>query len=258
LLTEIRLHGEDPELVQSVVNLSIRYGIITPYTSYLIEEDDIFTQTGRQEIVTEVVEDLAAAPALVTGADAVEEAAAAGEMAEAEAPLAFATSVARMAGDEGMTAVSETVRLVGSKTFVWRDGAWVDTAYDPETFTLNPINFASDGYFELLTAVPELAQYFALGQHVLVVHEDTAYEIMESGVENIPTIEVDNPATTPTAVTSSGNATPSNLIASSTRVPTTAVAESSSSISGWGVFWGILLALLILGVGIQIGRGHKA
>jgi Ca-activated chloride channel family protein len=43
LLTEIRLHGENPELVQSVVNLSIRYGIITPYTSYLIEEDDIFT-----------------------------------------------------------------------------------------------------------------------------------------------------------------------------------------------------------------------
>ncbi|MCA9935021.1 MAG: VWA domain-containing protein, partial [Anaerolineales bacterium] len=37
LLTEIRLHGEDAELVQSVVNLSIRYGIITPYTSFLIE-----------------------------------------------------------------------------------------------------------------------------------------------------------------------------------------------------------------------------
>ena len=43
LLNEIRLHGESPELVQSIVNLSIRYGIITPYTSYLIEEDDIFT-----------------------------------------------------------------------------------------------------------------------------------------------------------------------------------------------------------------------
>src|SRR5690606_32238980 len=46
LLNAIRLHGENPELVDSIVRLSIRYGIITPYTSFLIEEQDIFTQTG--------------------------------------------------------------------------------------------------------------------------------------------------------------------------------------------------------------------
>jgi len=34
LLSAIRLHGEDPELVDSIVRLSIRYGIITPYTSF--------------------------------------------------------------------------------------------------------------------------------------------------------------------------------------------------------------------------------
>src|SRR5690606_6155304 len=73
LLTQIRLHGENPELVQSVVNLSIRYGIITPYTSFLIEEGDIFTQSGRDEILEEAAEDFAA-PREVSGASAVEEA----------------------------------------------------------------------------------------------------------------------------------------------------------------------------------------
>ncbi|MGH2538176.1 MAG: VIT domain-containing protein, partial [Candidatus Promineifilaceae bacterium] len=34
-LTEIRLGGENPELVESIVALSLRYGIITLYTSYL-------------------------------------------------------------------------------------------------------------------------------------------------------------------------------------------------------------------------------
>ena len=41
LMQQIRLNGENAELVQSIVNLSTRYGVITPYTSFLIEEDDI-------------------------------------------------------------------------------------------------------------------------------------------------------------------------------------------------------------------------
>ncbi len=52
LLNAIRLNGENPELVDSIVRLSIRYGIITPYTSFLITEDDIFSQSGREEAQT--------------------------------------------------------------------------------------------------------------------------------------------------------------------------------------------------------------
>src|SRR5690606_13913195 len=46
LLNTISLHGEDPELVDSIVLLSIRYGSITPYTSCLITAVDIFSQRG--------------------------------------------------------------------------------------------------------------------------------------------------------------------------------------------------------------------
>ena len=206
LLTEIRLHGENPELVQSVVNLSIRYGIITPYTSYLIEEDDIFTQTGRQGIVDEEMEEMEEAPLGFTGAEAVSEAAAAGEMADAAAPLALPTAVFDDDGSAETTAVSELVQFVGSKTFVWRDGVWVDTQFDPDVYTAIPVNFASDGYFELITAVPELASYFAIGQRVLTVHEEIAYEIVESGGQEsvpLPTTltTVDETQTQPLVVT---------------------------------------------------------
>jgi Ca-activated chloride channel family protein len=40
LLDEIRLHGEDSELRDEVVRLSREYGIMTPYTSYLVLEKD--------------------------------------------------------------------------------------------------------------------------------------------------------------------------------------------------------------------------
>jgi Ca-activated chloride channel family protein len=40
LLEQIRLHGEEKELKDEVLRLSKEYGIVTPYTSYLIVEDE--------------------------------------------------------------------------------------------------------------------------------------------------------------------------------------------------------------------------
>jgi len=40
LLEEIRLHGEEKELKDEVLKLSREYGILTPYTSYLVLESD--------------------------------------------------------------------------------------------------------------------------------------------------------------------------------------------------------------------------
>jgi Ca-activated chloride channel family protein len=40
LLDQIRLHGEEKELKDEVVRLSLAYGIETPYTSYLVLEND--------------------------------------------------------------------------------------------------------------------------------------------------------------------------------------------------------------------------
>src|SRR5439155_5316905 len=38
LLEEMRLHGESAELKDEVIRLSKEHGIVTPYTSYLVEE----------------------------------------------------------------------------------------------------------------------------------------------------------------------------------------------------------------------------
>jgi Ca-activated chloride channel family protein len=40
LLDEIRMHGENPELKQEVIRLAREHGIVTPYTAYLILEDE--------------------------------------------------------------------------------------------------------------------------------------------------------------------------------------------------------------------------
>lgn len=48
LLEEIRLHGESAELKNEVVRLSKEYGIITPYTAYLVEEPGLLPPGAPQ------------------------------------------------------------------------------------------------------------------------------------------------------------------------------------------------------------------
>jgi Ca-activated chloride channel family protein len=179
LLTQIRLHGEEPELVQSVVDLSVRYGIITPYTSYLIEEDDIFSQAGRDMIAEETFEEIVEVTRVVSGEGAVEMAAEEAEMAQAEAPLAAFEAEPMRAADGSQRRVDEVVQMVGSKTFVLREGTWVDTEFEADNQTPEEVGFATDDYFELLSAAPELGRYLAVGPKVLVVHDGIAYQIVE-------------------------------------------------------------------------------
>jgi len=183
LLGQIRLHGESDEVIEEIIELSVRYGIITPYTSFLVDETaDVLTEQGRERVVEKEVEKtIMATPAPAYGPEAVERAAEEGTM-----------SRSNVAGDTGST----QVKTVGDKTFVWHEGAWVDTIFDADKMTSVKIGFGSDVYFELLTARPEWGRYFALGTRVIVVLDGTAYEVMEGEGELVETPTV-APTNTP-------------------------------------------------------------
>ncbi|MCZ7544464.1 MAG: VIT domain-containing protein [Anaerolineae bacterium] len=180
LLQQIRLHGENPELVDSIVQLSLRYGIITPYTSFLITEDDIFTEEGREAAAREL-EDVEFG---VSGAAAVDAAEQAQGLGGAEMPMAMPTQMALPdtdgRGESYYVETREVIRYVNAKTFVFRDGVWIDTEYDPDALTPEQVAFLSDAYFDLVAVHPELGDYFALGDHVIVVFAGVAYEVTPS------------------------------------------------------------------------------
>jgi Ca-activated chloride channel family protein len=180
LLQQIRLHGEEKEVVDEIVDLSIRYGIITPYTSFLVEETEMaLRDEGRQTLVDQMRTQSTAMPAPVSGAQAVERSAEEKVLVEAEAPVAAVPP--GLGGDEtdeyGYRV--SPVKYVGDKTFVLNDGAWTDTTFDPDQMEPVPVSFGSDGYFALIAARPEWGRYFALGDHVIVVLDGTAYEVRE-------------------------------------------------------------------------------
>ena len=168
MLKEIRLHGENRELVDSIVSLSVRYGIMTPYTSFLVDErQDILTEAGRR-LVAESSE-LAAPMALPSfGAKAVADSQAETWLAEAE--VSHESTTAEM-------------KLVGTKTFVIRNGTWTDTVYDPHRMAVARVQFGSKEYFALLAEHAQWGKYFALGDRVITVLEGTAYQIEPGSVD---------------------------------------------------------------------------
>jgi len=192
LLTQIRLYGEREEWVDAVVDLSVRYGIITPYTSFLAQED-VFTEAGREE-AAEQLKALPTAPA--AGAPAV-------ELAQEQAGL---RDMGGIGGAPMPEEAAQVVRHVGSKTFFLREGVWTDAEFDPERMTPVRVQFGSDAYFDLLAARPEWGPYLALGDRVVFVAEGTAYEVTAEEVGPVvipptrPPTPTPGPAVGPTPV----------------------------------------------------------
>lgn len=177
LMEQVRTNGEQRELRDEIVDLGTRYGIVTPYTSYLaIESPQQITSGpggGRAlpaRRATGNVQNVppppprAMAPPATTGTVAVQESKRTRIQQEQ-------LSVAK----DSNTSYMQTVK---GKTFYLRDNVWTDAEYKsdaklPET----SVKFGSTEYFDLLKKQPKLASYFALGEEVLVVLEGRVYRV---------------------------------------------------------------------------------
>ncbi|HEX9926585.1 MAG TPA: VIT domain-containing protein [Anaerolineae bacterium] len=191
LLNQIRLNGENRELIDEIVDLSVRYGIITPYTSFLVEEPEMaLSREGRSIIADDAfaqAEEEEAEPA--SGAGAVDKAVAQNSLAEADmaaAPLPLATATAGLDRAGSSMAGAAAVTAVGDRAFVLKNGVWTDTTFDPTTMSTTELPFPSDRFLEFLNERPESGKYFALGPQVIVVIDGAAYETVEGEVDEAP------------------------------------------------------------------------
>jgi len=166
LLNQVRLQGPEEELVDQIVKLSILYGIVTPYTSYLVTEPMALGREAQESIANDAYEKMLTTPTMVSGEAAVERAAAESSISDAEVPMALSGAAA------------DVVRLAGARTFRLVDGIWIDTAFDPDTMTTAKVPFLSDDYFSLADARSDLANAFALGSRVIAFAGGVAYEVV--------------------------------------------------------------------------------
>ncbi len=69
-------------------------------------------------------------------------------------------------------------QFVGTKNFYNQNGVWQDAEFKSET-RLSEVNvkFGSDEFYALLSRERELAQFFALGEQVVVVWKGKVYRV---------------------------------------------------------------------------------
>jgi len=208
LLTQIRLKGENREAVDEIVRLATRYGIVTPYTSFLVNErEDVLTQEGRARAAEKVAPMYAPGAAPTSGAAAVQD-------SLGRSALSFAD---RSAPPQGI----ETIRQVGAKAFIQRNGVWLDTTYDPSRMQTARLAFGSQAYFDLLAQHPAWGRYFALSERVIVVLNGKAYETTADGTSTLPPSALDTATPVPAVTSIIPRPTPTVVVASpTTRAPT--------------------------------------
>jgi len=181
LLSEIRLHGADRELVDEVIELSLEHGIITPYTSYLILEEG----SGEDRDRLSRVQPQRPADVPASAAKEAEEKVSALTLADnvgdafGRGAVGLSKDLAQGKKKDNVVMDEETglVRYAGGKRFLLRGEEWVDEDVSDE-LEVDEICFLSDEYFELLREHPELKDYLALGEKVTFVFNNRAYRII--------------------------------------------------------------------------------
>lgn len=159
LLEEIRLHGENKELVEEVKKLGLKFGIVTPYTSFLVTEKERRTMDAA---APEAEEALFARKKTGEGA------------------IKIARVSQKLKGEfQAARAVSQKIRYKENKTFYLKDGFWVDSHYK-EGSPVKEILFGSEKYFRLLSEKPRIAKYLSVASKIIVSYEGVNYKITKT------------------------------------------------------------------------------
>jgi len=190
LMEQVRTNGEQKELRDEIVDLGTRYGIVTPYTSYLALESLDVTQRRPTSLMTPGI----AQPSARRGV-AADSAGGFGNMSAPKSAPMVSETVTVTSGEEAVklskrereqkevTRVKDLdadspMRTKGGKTFYLQKGVWTDSEWKAES-KLPEIKlvFGSDAYFDLLKQKTKLAEYFSLGEQVVVVFEGKVYRV---------------------------------------------------------------------------------
>jgi len=207
LLNAIRLNGEDKELKDEIIRLSLEFGIITPFTSMLIQEDArTRTAWANSALSPEVAAVFREVVRRATGESGGEVGAVAGgagagvTISPEQARAAFEAksgrdSVGASASLQAMKqqaqlgpgAISgesaQHVRYIGSRTFYRLGNVWVDGTPSSDRQVRISVKFLSDAYFQLIRLNGELARCLSLGPRVVVSLPQVLLEVSDRGLE---------------------------------------------------------------------------
>ena len=208
LLEEIRLHGENKELKDEVVALSRKWGIVTPYTSYLIIEDEESrgVPVARQSMGKRIASRNANSVRTIksqngsaegqfqrnlekqsfrgfadsdSGSDAVAAARAGEQLKKATQSKAFKNAYKESQYGNQISFEQQATRTIAGKTFFQNEGSWIDSLVpEQKERVAKRLTFGSKEYFELLNQDANTAKWLSVAVNMQIIIDGTLYEIV--------------------------------------------------------------------------------
>ena len=195
LLDEIRLHGREKEVIDEIVALSKRHGILTEYTSFLVDLD---TTEGAPEEIARLFGGRAPAAVGRSAADHVLYAMKTTTAAREVAVGGWAVNQAvNLRGLQQQSQVFRNtyydaagnlqriaqVRNVNTRAFYQNGRQWVDGGFDLEKQNVIQVQAYSPAYFQLANASRRMAEYLAMGDELVIAVNNNAIQISAEGRE---------------------------------------------------------------------------
>ncbi len=170
LLDQIRLHGENVELKQEVIALAKEFGLVTPYTSYLVQEEEFADARPNESNGLRSL----SLDSFRAGMDAT----------SGESAVAASRQIRAYKEADTPSPASPTGRAIidGRTMQQTQNGTWLDTDM-PANATLIQVAFGSEGYFALLRAFPEARAFSRLGASITFTLHGRWIQIGDDGHE---------------------------------------------------------------------------
>lgn len=192
LMEQIRNNGETKEVRDEIVDLGTRYGIVTPYTSYLATDgsERQMANLGMERrdsnrsmppIVAKRPSPKATPSASGAGRGYVLDGISSGEQAVvASKERKVKQEAEKVTAEDDELLKANNVKKVATKTFYEENGVWIDGEFKEEAkLTEIKLKFASEEFFDLIAKEKELAQFFSVGEQVVVVWKGKVYRIVK-------------------------------------------------------------------------------
>jgi len=182
LLDEIRLNGESKELKEEVIKLSKEFGIVTPYTSYLVVEDNLPPShprpprpihpphpmpypmrrnqpLGRPVIMFTEKQNSAyhasSKMKLSSGSDAIQ----------------LSKDISSYKKEKINNQSTAYIKQLDGHTFHYQNNVWIDDKYNKKMKTIT-LKYASKEYFDYLQKNPKLKKLFSIGLKLIICIDD--------------------------------------------------------------------------------------
>ena len=175
LLEQIRNNGETKETRDEVVELGTRYGLVTPYTSYLATDGSMANISQDAPMAADMMVTGRAKAAEKSGAGAVRLSTQQNSM---QANSGLYSKDGADAKEEIIVRNTAQNQFVANKNFINQNGVWVDSDFKENARLAEvTVKFAGDDYFKLIEREPGLAPYLSLGEQVVVVWKGKVYRV---------------------------------------------------------------------------------